>query len=107
MPWPVSVIIPALDEEHRIRSAIDSSFAAGAAEVIVADGGSGDATSSVAREHGARVVAGERMRSRQMNRGASEAAHDHLIFLHADTRLPPDAAALVVSALRENVFGGF
>ena len=107
MPSPVSVIIPALNEEHRIASAIDSSFAAGAAEVIVADGGSSDATIAIAREHGARVVDGERMRSRQMNRGANEATHDHLIFLHADTRLPARGAELVFEALRENVFGGF
>ena len=56
MSSPVSVIIPALNEEHRIASAIDSSFAAGAAEVIVADGGSSDATIAIAREHGARSV---------------------------------------------------
>lgn len=107
MPWPVSVIIPALNEEHRIATAIDSSFAAGAAEVIVADGGSSDGTIEIARAHRARVVAGEQMRSRQMNRGASEAANDHLIFLHADTRLPARAGEMVVHALQENGLGGF
>jgi len=108
MSSPVSVIIPALDEEQRIAAAIDSAFAAGAAEVIVADGGSSDATMAVARERGARVVSGESMRSRQMNAGARAASNEILIFLHADTRLPPNACALVAQALgRGFVFGGF
>ena len=108
MPSPVSVIIPALDEEARIDAAIDSAFAAGAAEVIVADGGSRDATMRVATEHGARVFSGESMRARQMNRGAEAATHTYLIFLHADTKLPSNAAALVVRALDDGfVFGGF
>ena len=108
MSSPVSVIIPALDEEHRIATAIDSSFAAGAAEVIVADGGSSDATTRIAREHSARVVCGESMRSRQLNRGANEATNENLIFLHADTMLPSNAAALVARTLDAGyVFGGF
>jgi rSAM/selenodomain-associated transferase 2 len=53
-------------------------------------------------------VTGETMRSRQMNRGAAEAANDNLLFLHADTTLPPQAASLVVQTLdRGYVFGGF
>ncbi|HEX7190732.1 MAG TPA: TIGR04283 family arsenosugar biosynthesis glycosyltransferase [Thermoanaerobaculia bacterium] len=104
----VTVIIPTLDEEGRVGAAIDSAFAAGAAEVIVADGGSGDATVTVARSHGARVVEGETMRSRQMNRAAAEAAHEALVFLHADTLLPEGGCARVVEALANGaLFGGF
>jgi len=48
------------------------------------------------------------MRSRQMNRAAAEAGSEALVFLHADTRLPPGACALVASALAGGtVFGGF
>lgn len=105
---PVSVIIPARNEESRIAAAIDSAFAAGAAEVLVADGGSGDATIAVAREHGARVLTGADMRARQLNLGARGAAHDALLFLHADTLLPEGAAAAVEDAIaRGAVFGGF
>src|SRR5438270_3989992 len=104
----VTVIIPTLNEERRVGAAIDSAFAAGAEEVIVADGGSSDATVSVAREHGARVIEGETMRSRQMNRAAAAASHEALLFLHADTRLPSGACALVAEALANGaVFGGF
>jgi rSAM/selenodomain-associated transferase 2 len=104
----VTVIIPTLDEEDRVGATIDSAFAAGAAEVIVADGGSRDATVAVARQRGARVIEGETMRSRQMNRAAAAASHDALIFLHADTLLPRDGCGLVLETLAHGVvFGGF
>jgi rSAM/selenodomain-associated transferase 2 len=104
----VTVIIPTLDEESHVAAAIESAFAAGAAEVIVTDGGSSDATIAVARASGARVIDGETMRSLQMNRAAAEAANDALIFLHADTLLPRDACATVVNMLTNHVvFGGF
>lgn len=104
----MTVIIPTLDEEGRVGDAIDSAFAAGAAEVIVADGGSRDATAAIARQRGGRVLEGESMRSRQMNRAGAAATHDALVFLHADTLLPTGACALVIETLaRGVVFGGF
>jgi rSAM/selenodomain-associated transferase 2 len=105
---PVSVIIAALDEEVRIGAAIDSAFAAGAAEVLVADGASDDRTAAIAAQRGARVLSCERMRARQLNRGAGAAAHDILLFLHADTTLPPGAIDAVCAALDRGAdFGGF
>jgi len=123
---PVSVIIAALNEEARIGAAIDSAFAAGAEEVLVADGASDDRTAAIATERGARVVIcergarvviyergarvliGARMRARQLNRGAGAAAHDILLFLHADTTLPPGAIDAVCAALDRGAdFGGF
>ena len=108
MPAPVSIIIAALNEEENIGATIDAALAAGASEVIVADGGSTDATIDVARAHGARVITGERIRARQLNRGADAAAHDILIFVHADTHLPAGAIDAVARALDDGfVFGGF
>lgn len=104
----MTVIIPTLDEEGRVGDAIDSAFAAGAAEVIVADGGSRDATVAIARQHGGRIIEGESMRSKQMNRAAVAANHDALVFLHADTWLPRGACGLVLETLANGaVFGGF
>ena len=101
------MIIAALDEEARIGAAIDSAFAAGAAEVVVADA-SDDRTAHIARDHGARVIACERMRAKQLNRGAAAAAHDILLFLHADTTLPAGAIDAVADALDRGAdFGGF
>lgn len=103
----VSAVIPALNEEERIAATIDAAFAAGVAEVIVADGGSSDATVDVARAHGSRIVQGETMRARQLNRGAAMATGDAIVFLHADTLLPAGAAEAIERALTRSVFGGF
>lgn len=104
----VAVIIPSLDEEARIGTAVDSALAAGAAEVIVVDGGSRDDTAAVAARHGARVITTEPMRSRQLNRGAEAASAPYLIFLHADTILPAGAAEAVAGTLANGTdFGGF
>ena len=91
----VSVVIPALDEVDRIGAAVGSALDGGAAEVIVVDGGSSDATRDAAQAAGARVIDARRGRACQMNAGASEATGDALVFLHADTRLPAGFAARV------------
>lgn len=104
---PATVIIPALDEEERIGATINAAFAAGASEVLVADGGSRDTTVARAEERGARVLSGERIRARQLNAGARAATHEILIFVHADTLLPPGAVAAVGEALQQAEFGGF
>ena len=101
---PVSAVIPTLNEAEHIAATIDAAFAAGVAEVIVADGGSTDATIAIAREHRARIVEGESMRAKQLNRGAALASHEFLVFLHADTLLPKGAAEAIE---RANGFGGF
>src|SRR5207247_132181 len=106
MPAPVTVIIPTFNEEDWIAGAVDSAFAAGAAEVIVADGASADGTPRIAKAHGARLLLVERPRARQLNAAARAAAHQNLIVLHADTRLPLGAAAAVAAALEEVDFGG-
>lgn len=105
---PVTVIIPALNEEVEIAGAVESAFAAGAAEVIVADGGSVDRTARFATTAGASVLAGSPTRARQLNQGARAATNEILIFLHADTRLPAGAAHAVEVALAHGAgFGGF
>ena len=85
----VSVIIPTLNEDEWLADAIDSAFAAGAAEVLVADAASVDRTPRIAKAHGARLLLTERPRARQLNAAVQAAAHDQLIVLHADSRLPP------------------
>lgn len=108
MPVPVTVIIPTLNEEDWIAAAVESAFAADAAEVIVVDGGSFDRTARFATGAGARVLLGERFRARQLNRGIQAASHPSLIFMHADTRLPRGAAEAVHDALTHGkTFGAF
>ncbi len=87
-----SIIIPTLNEEEHIRSCIRSiRNGAPEAEIIVADGGSDDATLAIAANEGASLLQTARGRGIQMNEGASLAHGDVLVFLHADSRLAPDA----------------
>jgi len=104
---PLTVVIPALNEEEWIAVAVQSAFAAGAAEVIVVDAGSVDRTARMATSAGARLLLSEPPRARQLNLGAHAASHDALLFLHADTRLPANAANAVCDALARADFGGF
>ncbi len=100
--------MPVLNEATTIAAAIDAARAAGAAEVIVADGGSSDETIAIATSHGARVITGERLRAMQINRGVEAAAHDVIIVVHADTWLPAGAASVVEDALNDGaLFGAF
>jgi len=104
----VSVIIPALNEATTIAAAIDAARLAGAAEVIVADGGSDDDTIAVATSHDARVLTGQCFRAMQINRGVEAALHETILVVHADTLLPPGAAAAVEQALDDGaIFGAF
>lgn len=88
------VVIPALNEEGTIGELVKAVMA-GAAACIVVDAGSNDSTATIARESGAMVIDSPRGRARQMNAGAREAFAsvaqvEALLFLHADTGLPPD-----------------
>jgi rSAM/selenodomain-associated transferase 2 len=88
----LSVIIPALNEAAHIERAVASAWCAGAAEVIVVDGGSDDATCQIASGLNCRLVSSPLGRARQQNAGAKLAGGDVLVFLHADCELTPGLA---------------
>ena len=90
----LSVIVPTLDSAATLPGCLAALGPVD--ELIVADGGSGDATREIAGGFGARIVAAERGRGTQLGTGAAAARGEWLLFLHADTRLGPawrDAAA--------------
>ncbi len=95
----VSVIVPALDEAANLERLLPLLRAGQPLEIIVADGGSTDATVPVAERHGARVVRAPRGRGAQMNAAAKLAAGEYLLFLHADTCPPPDFCRIVADHL--------
>lgn len=88
----ISVVIPTLNEAPRLEQAVarlrlDS--APEDLEIIVADGGSTDATQAAARRLVDLLVISQRPgRAVQMHQGALSASGDILLFLHADTQLP-------------------
>ena len=99
-PRTVSIVVPALNEAGYVERTIRSGQRQeGPLEVVVADGGSTDATPARAAAEGARVIAAPKGRARQMNAGAARARGDVLLFLHADTTLPDGALAAVRHAL--------
>ena len=104
-PLSVAILIPALDEEESLRRHLPAALAA-ADEVVVSDGGSRDRTAEMARELGARVVAGPAGRGGQLNRAAAAATAEVLVFLHADTALPPGALDAVRAAVAAGAPGG-
>ncbi|NCS66681.1 MAG: glycosyl transferase [Hydrogenophilaceae bacterium CG1_02_62_390] len=107
-PW-LSIVIPALNEADTIVATLArlQALRAGGHEVIVVDGGSTDATVARAEPLADRILAAPRGRARQMNAGAAVARGDVLVFLHADTRLPEQAVAVIRSALRHRLWGRF
>ena len=106
----VTVVVPALDEAAGIgRTLASVSAQPGPVQTVVVDGGSTDGTVEAARAAlaSAEVVRAGRGRARQMNAGAARAHGDALVFLHADTVLPPGALDRVRDALAEpGVAGG-
>ena len=97
----LSIIIPALDEAAGIGATLAAMQPLRAAghEVIVVDGGSRDGTPAAAQPLADRVLAAPRGRASQMNAGADRAVGEILLFLHADTRLPPGADRAVLDGL--------
>ena len=101
-PRTISIIIPALNEAERIGTTLQHLDGAGAAEIIVVDGGSCDGTAQIAESLGAHVLRGPANRGVQQNLGAAAATGEILLFLHADTRLPDDFAGQIRSILAKS-----
>ena len=97
----LSIVMPALNEAAGIEATLQAlqELRARGVELVLADGGSSDATQTLARPWVDAVVDAPRGRALQMNAGAARARADALLFLHADTRLPPLGDVLVLQAL--------
>ena len=97
----LSIVIPALNEAAGIEAVLQAlqPLRARNIELVLADGGSRDRTAALARPWVDAAVDAPRGRTLQMNAGAAQARADVLLFLHADTRLPPLADVLVLQAV--------
>ncbi|MGW3346704.1 glycosyltransferase [Nonomuraea rubra] len=111
MSGDTAVIIPAVNEADRIAATVEAATALpGVDLVVVVDDGSTDQTGRVARAAGARVVRHSRNRGKAaaMETGAEavrlldeDDAPRHLLFLDADLGATAQAAAPLITPVRE------
>jgi rSAM/selenodomain-associated transferase 2 len=99
----LSVIIPALNEACCIRDILRQlqALRAQGHEVILVDGGSCDETIALAQPLVDQLLPAPPGRALQMNLGAQAASGRVLWFLHADTRVPDQAARLIIEAVQQ------
>ncbi len=87
----ISVVIPTLNAEAGLTATLTALVPATVQgiirEVIIVDGGSGDATADIADVAGANFIRSEPGRGTQLAAGAEAARSKWLLFLHADTVL--------------------
>jgi rSAM/selenodomain-associated transferase 2 len=105
----ISVIIPVYQEEEAINQTIRylRSVSGGARyEIIVVDGHPEGCTLSAIDDATVIRVRSGKGRGCQMNVGAQAASGEILLFLHADTFLPPGAMSRIMSVLDESVLVG-
>jgi glycosyltransferase involved in cell wall biosynthesis len=100
-----SIVVPAYDEERllpetlaRLRQAMGATPLVG--EIVVCDNNSTDRTAAIAAEAGARVVfEPENQIARARNAGARVARGRYLVFVDADTVVPPRLLERALQAL--------
>ncbi len=105
----ISVIIPTLNEEKTLPSLLLTLVQEDTdKEIIVVDGGSRDSSIRLAQDYGAKVLLSLPGRGAAINRGASEARGDLLLFLHADIRFPAGGLKKIKETLvgQPNLIGG-
>lgn len=108
-----TVIIPTFNEQHSISKAIESALSAGAAKILIADGGSTDQTKETVSAYPECTflncpVSG---RGHQQRFACDQTNADILLFLHADSQLHCDAFAQIESVIKKYsssiCWGGF
>ncbi len=97
----LAIIVPVLNEGAALAARLQAlqPLRSRGAELMVVDGGSTDGSVAVAAALADQVLTAPRGRAAQMNAGACATRAGTLLFLHADTQLPPDADALIEQAL--------
>ncbi len=98
---PISVIIPVFNEQATINTCINNvrlNFGA-ICEIIAVDGSPSQSTNKSINDETVIKISAKSGRASQMNAGAEVATGEILIFLHADTILPPNSYTLIREAL--------
>ncbi len=107
MKSQLSIILPVLNEGERLGVTLQTLQALRPnCELIVADGGSTDASTALAAPLADKLIKSPRGRAKQMNAGAAQAQGDILLFLHADTALPDGAVDNISKAIEDGWLWG-
>lgn len=102
-PEKASVVIPTLNEADNMERCLESlKGEGGIIEIIVVDGGSSDDTCRIAGKAGARVLACEKGRGRQIRKGVEAADGGVICILHADCVLREGSMERILHALERN-----
>lgn len=98
------LLIPTLNEEKALPRLIANVARLNPqpAEVLLVDGGSEDATVSLARKAGWRVIESERGRGAQINNGVAAGSAANVCVLHADTVPPVDMVTVIEEVLADH-----
>lgn len=107
----MSVVIPTFNEERYIAATLDhlrvaerflTAHAGSVLQILVVDNGSTDRTVAMVRERGVTVVSEpDRNIAKVRNTGARAADHDLLVFLDADTLVPPELLLRIAQVMGE------
>ncbi len=107
MNTKLSIIVPVLNEEQTLARTLDGLIDQAQCELIIVDGGSSDATRTLARQAGCTVIASPKGRGIQMNTGVEASHGEFLLFVHGDTTLPHNFSRLIRDTLaRPGVVAG-
>ena len=103
MSQKLSVVIPTLNAQQVLPSTLESLmegvFAGVIGDLVIVDGGSSDATNTIAKEVGATFLEATPSRGGQIFAGVSACKCDWVLILHADSRLSPGWVELIPTAL--------
>lgn len=106
MPF-VTLVIPVRRDAEALRRLLGQLSPDPSVEVVIAQADDDD---SPVADHGrpdVRLIRGPAGRGRQMNAGAAEASGDWLLFLHADSTVPPQWRQILEQHMPGHVGGWF
>ena len=104
----ISVVIPVRNEAQALPGLLEdlADLRATGAELILVDGGSSDGTCELALGRVDQLLRTDSGRALQMNAGAALARGEYLWFVHADTRVSPEAIRRLLDVLIERPLWG-
>ncbi len=104
----IAIIVPVLNEADNLPGLIAhlSRFIQADVEIVFVDGGSTDKTQHILLESKLQTVSAPRGRALQMNAGVLHSDAEILVFMHADTLLPPGALKCIAKTINDGANWG-